>query len=414
MSTHAVYDWLHRHPLLVDTVIAGLLFLVLGATAAVGAGMPELLLGLLLIAPLALRRRYPFGVALVVAGGCLMQVVVIDVPLPADVAVLFAIYAVAAWSQQRWKQAAVLVLGLFGAGLAAVDWMVNATGQADVLGVGFAFVSLGLVVVVAWVFGDLMRSRRAVVGRLREQNEALARERDQRGRLAAQEERSRIAREMHDIVAHSLSVVVVQADGGAYAARSALESGSVSAEALGRTAATLETVASTARSALADTRRLVGVLREQGDTAEYAPQEGLEQLDALVGRVRDAGVPVGLDVRGYLGGLPHGVDLAAYRVVQESLTNVLKHAGPAARARVDVHVVPGALHLRVLDDGRGASVDSDGGGHGILGMTERVAVHGGLLQAGPQPGGGFGVVAMIPTDVDIPASPQVPITKGRA
>nr|WP_255523753.1 sensor histidine kinase [Terrabacter sp. MAHUQ-38] len=211
-------------------------------------------------------------------------------------------------------------------------------------------------------------------------------------RLAAQQERAAIAREMHDVVAHALSVIVVQADGAAYAAERSPEG------ALARSVGALETIGSTARDALTETRRLVGVLRDPESGAELAPTGGVDQLGDLVAGVRAAGVPVSLTVRGAERGRPMGLDLAAYRVVQESLTNVIKHAGPGARAVVDVEQGAGLLRIRVTDDGVGARSRDDGHGHGLHGMRERVAVHGGTLTAGPGAGGGFEVLATMPTE----------------
>jgi signal transduction histidine kinase len=363
-----------------------------------GPGVTPFWLVVAQVLPLALRRVRPLPVAGVVAVAHLAQVVVSDGPLPSNFAVLVVVYTVAANATERWQSQAVLGAALLGAPIAALDWY----GTSPRLDMVFTAGVLAMVVVIAWVLGDVVRRRRLVVARLREQNEALARDQEQRAQLAAQRERAAIAREMHDIVAHSLSVVVVQADGGAYAARAALErtgDGAADPGALRDAAETLETVAATARAALADTRRLVGVLRESGSAAEYSPQQGLAHLDELVGRLTDAGVPVRLAVRGELDGLTREVDLAAYRVVQESLTNVLKHAGPGATAEVDVLRSPAVLLVRVSDTGRGPG-EHDGRGNGIIGMTERVEVLGGTLYAGARTGGGFEVVASIPVGRD--------------
>jgi signal transduction histidine kinase len=193
---------------------------------------------------------------------------------------------------------------------------------------------------------------------------------------------------MHDVVAHSLSVVIAQADGGRYAGRA---DPAVASDAL-------EAIAATGRQALADMRSLLGVLREEG-REEYAPQPDVAAIPGLVEDVRASGLDVDLLVEGSPSELPAGPQLAAYRIVQESLTNVLKHAGPAGRAWVRLPWRPDALELSVLDDGRGASaamVEADGAGQGLLGMSERARLHGGRVDAGPRPGGGFGVHAVLP------------------
>jgi signal transduction histidine kinase len=207
-------------------------------------------------------------------------------------------------------------------------------------------------------------------------------------RLAATAERARIAREMHDVVAHSLSVVIAQADGGLYAGRT---------DPAAATGA-LEAIASTGRQALTDMRALLGVLREDG-RQEYAPQPDVAAIKGLVEDVRASGLDVDLIEEGLPQPLAAGPQLAAYRIVQESLTNVLKHAGPAGRAWVRLHWRTDALELSVLDDGRGASAaiaEADGLGQGLRGMRERAQLHGGQHTAGPRHGGGFGVSAVLP------------------
>jgi signal transduction histidine kinase len=399
--------WWRARPVLVDGALAVLLVLVFGMLYG-PLETPEWLLAAQVL-PLAFRRVAPIPVAGVVVAAHLVQVALIDHPLPSNVAVLVVVYTVAAQATARWQSWGVLGVGLAGAVIASLDWYLGPTRgsvSSGVIEVGFTVGTIGMSVLAAWVLGDVVRRRRLVVSQLREQNEALARDQEQRALLAAQRERASIAREMHDIVAHSLSVVVVQADGGAYAARSALDRADgpelgpgAGLEPLRHAAETLETVAATARAALTDTRRLVAVLRESGSTAEYAPQQGLAHLEEMVGRLVDSGVPVQLAVRGDLEDLSHEVDLAAYRVVQESLTNVLKHAGAGASAEVDVLRSPSVLLVRVSDSGRGPG-DHDGRGNGIIGMTERVEVLGGTLYAGARSGGGFEVVASIPVGQD--------------
>jgi signal transduction histidine kinase len=209
-------------------------------------------------------------------------------------------------------------------------------------------------------------------------------EQEQRARAATVDERNRIARELHDIVAHSLSVIVVQAEGGrALAARHPERAGEV-----------LGTIAETGREALTETRRILGVLREgrEGEGAEHRPQPGLADIAELVQRTSDR---VELTTFGTAPALAPAVGLTAYRVVQESLTNVLKHAGPSARARVVLACTADAVEIEITDDGGTATVP-DGQGHGLRGMAERVSLHDGELTAGPGPTGGFVVRARIP------------------
>ncbi|MGD8149505.1 sensor histidine kinase [Ornithinimicrobium sp. Y1694] len=389
--------WRDR-PWLPDAVLVGGLALwLLITTAALGLG--EFVIGVVQIAPLFWRRRYPLPVAGVVATGCLMQVALMESPHPANIAVPIAIYSAAAFGT-RFESRAVLALGLLGAVVAGVSWTAMWGSLGRVLfAIGFQTIFLAMFVGVTWVLGDVVRRRKAVVSRLEAQNRALARDQAQRSRLAAQDERAAIAREMHDVVAHSLAVVVVQADGALYAARTALEQPpAIGADraALERAAQTLDTLAQTARASLSETRRLVGVLREEGAGAEYSPLQGLAHVDDLVQRVRDSGLAVRLAVRGEVTNLSREVDLAAYRVVQESLTNALKHAGPDATVDVDVLRTPAVLLVRVTDDGQGLNPDSDGEGNGILGMAERVEVLGGTVHAGSRSPGGWEVVASIP------------------
>lgn len=383
-----------------DAALVGALLLWLLVTGAGLMGAAYLPVGLLQIVPLFWRRRHPLPVAVVVALGCLLQVIVTDQPVPANIAVPIVVYSASAFGSRRDARV-VLTLGLVGALVAALDWSAspyNGWGYELTI-VVFQATFMALFVGVAWVLGDVVRRRKSVIARLTEQNRALSRDQAQRERLAAQDERAGIAREMHDVVAHSLAVVVVQADGGLYAARQALQRDPGMARdraALEQAAATLETLAETARTSLADTRRLVGVLRESGSGAEYSPLQGLDHLDELVGRVQDSGVRVETTVRGDLTGLSREADLAAYRVIQESLTNALKHAGPDVQVEVDLLRSPTVLLVRVTDDGRGGAGTSDGEGNGLIGMRERVEVLGGSVHAGPRRTGGWEVVATIP------------------
>jgi signal transduction histidine kinase len=214
----------------------------------------------------------------------------------------------------------------------------------------------------------------------------LEREREERARAAVAEERARIARELHDVVAHSVSVMVVQAG----AERLAL------GDERDDTREVLSTIEQTGRQTLAEMRRLLGMLRRSDDEIELAPQPSMEHVAKLVDQVREAGLPVTLAVEGEPVGLPPGIDLSAYRIVQEALTNALKHAGPAS-ARVTVRYGRDDLDLEIVDDGAGVA-NGDGGGHGLIGMRERVTLFGGNLAAGGRSGGGYAVRARLPLE----------------
>ena len=379
-------DRLRRHPFAVDVALAAAVWfctVVLPSAAYWQQPAPSFLVGTLLTVPLAWRRRAPVAAAAAVVAVGLVELVVVPEFLAANVAALFMVYALAAYST-RWAAQAGLAVGLVGAGLAALRYW-NYGVPFSVVPVAGA---IGVSVVAAWALGNLRRARLQQMAALEERAQLLELERDQEMRLAATTERARIARELHDVVAHSLSVVIAQADGGRYAGR---------ADPAAATDA-LEAIAATGRQALTDMRSLLGVLREGGGE-EYAPQPDVAAIPALVDDVRASGLDVDLIVEGEPQPLAAGPQLAAYRIVQESLTNVLKHAGPASRAWVRLQWRPDALELSVLDDGRGASaamVASDGNGQGLRGMRERAQLHRGRLDAGPRHGGGFGVHAALP------------------
>jgi signal transduction histidine kinase len=224
---------------------------------------------------------------------------------------------------------------------------------------------------------------RRIVGDRDRRAELAERERDVAAREAVLDERSRIARELHDVIAHNVSVMVVQAG----AERRVLDGTQSS------TREVLADIERTGRAALSEMRRLVGMLRTDG-ADPLAPQPGLDDLPALIGRVREAGLPVELTVDGERGAIPAGVELSAYRIVQEALTNALKHAVDA-HACVQVSYGPDALRIEISDDGSG-EVDDATGGHGLVGMRERVAMYGGRLTAGRRPSGGFAVRVVLP------------------
>jgi len=345
-----------------------------------------------LLGPMALRRTLPRGSFAAVALVSFVQCVAGVEIIPANVAVLMGLYTVAAESSFRWGLAA-LAAAETGAVLAPLRYTPSLSDFRP------SFLAMTAVVLGVWILGLHMRTRRAYLRSLEERAERLERERDIELQIAMAAERARIARELHDVVAHNVSVIVVQADGAWYAMDTDP----------GRARRALEAISATGRQALTEMRRLLGVLREGGDgtappqgaasepqEGAYAPQPGVNQLPDLVEKVRASGLPVELDIEGTPPAMSQGQELTVFRIVQEALTNTLKHGGPQATARVRISYGPDTLEIRVTDDGRGAAAADDGRGHGLAGMRERVAVYGGEVRAGPRPGGGFEVAARIP------------------
>src|ERR671937_285473 len=327
--------------------------------------------GLLMTLPLVLRRRAPLAVAAVVMGALVVESLAVgSAPTPDSPLIgwLLAIYSVAA----HCDRTAALAGGALGLA-AGLVWI----GFDDFL---FPIVCFG----GAWLAGRLVRQRHIYALALEERAAALERERDANARVAATEERARIARELHDVLSHSVSVMVVQAG----AERMAIGSPRAAP------GEALEAIENTGRQALAEMRRLLGMLRADGEPPAHAPQPTLEELERLVSEVREAGLPIELTIEGEPTALPLGVGVSAYRIVQEALTNVLKHAGPAS-ARVVVRYRNRELELEVTDDGRGPRTVGQLG-HGLLGMRERVALYGGNLDTGARNGGGFVVRARLP------------------
>jgi signal transduction histidine kinase len=269
------------------------------------------------------------------------------------------------------------------AGWAALQITAVVAGVVDHSPAGdyvWTFITTSIAWIVGYALGQRLRAT-DVTRRLAEQAEA---EREEQARLAVAEERARIARELHDVVGHSVSVMTVQAS----AVRRLLEADQE------KERAALLVVEETGREALAEMRRMVGVLSRPDEAPALAPQPSLEHIEKLVSHTRESGLPVELRIVGTPVPLPAGIDTTAYRIVQEALTNTVKHAR-AAKAEVVVRYEDGTVELTVSDDGRG---DGDGGGsgHGLVGMRERVSVYGGELEAGPQPGGGFRLRATLP------------------
>ncbi|WP_026818122.1 sensor histidine kinase [Arthrobacter castelli] len=396
MGVHQkIYRWIQQNPRKVDLLV---MLLWLAVFALPTASQPVLMLvSAAMIIPIAFRRSHPVPatavLVIVYLGVWLFQME----PVPALLSAPFMIHALAAYGP-RWSGFAGLGAGTLGALLYAVRPGFVGAGStspqrmvpSDIpLTVTITmFIMIELIVVLAWTFGDLARTRRLRVQALEDRAYRLEIEQQQERDLAAADERSHIAREMHDIVAHSLSVIITQADGGRYA----------SAADPAVAARTLETVADTGRTSLREMRRLLGVLRS-GEETSTRPLPALADVDDLVATLRGTGLQVDCTQSGEpQRTLPTGAELTAYRVVQESLTNVLKHAGPQAKASVELRWNGRGLSIDVFDDGRGAAADRnrDGPGQGIRGMTERVKLYDGTLTAQPKTGGGFSVSAMIP------------------
>jgi signal transduction histidine kinase len=366
------WSWLNRHPRLVDAA----LFLAALAAAlghAVRHDLPAVGAPLAVVQclPLLVRRRYPLAVLAVTAvataaisGGWGWYN-----PLPAGIALFTVAHLCDRRTSLRAGIAALVVV-------AVPTW--HEAGWSNLLGfagrlVGFA---------VAWLIGDSLRSRREYINGLEERAERLEREQEAERARAVAEEQARIARELHDVIAHNVSVMVVQAA----AANDVFETRP------DHVREALHAIERSGRDALTELRRLLG--RVRSEQPDYAPQPGLGHLDALVGQVRAAGLEVAVSVEGAPQELSAGIDLSAYRIVQEALTNTLRHAD-ASRARVALRYAPGELDVEVRDDGTGNG-NGGGAGRGLIGMRERVAAYGGSLDAGPAADGGFAVTATFP------------------
>jgi len=385
---------LRRYP---DELLAlGLALLMAAEVLASDAPRSGWAVGFALLAggALGLRRTVPL-VAFVGSVGGLGGVLVSAPSLDGESVAFIVIYFIAHYSLGRWtsgREAWVGTLCLLGS-MAAF-----AVGDAQESGAAVSDISLGSIgftvgfVGGPWAAGLAIRLRSAREATLDVENRRLQKEREDNARRAVAEERARIARELHDVVAHAISVTVLQTR----AARATLGHD----EAVLRRC--LDAIEQTNTAALSDMRRLLAVLRdaEHGTRVDsHAPLPSLEHLERLLDHVRESGVPVELEIQGGSRAVPPGVDLSAYRIIQEALTNVLKHAGPST-ARVALTYGTDALCLRVTDDGSGGPVN--GSGNGLIGIRERVAVIGGEVTLGPRPSGGFEVAARLPYSVEAP------------
>ncbi|WP_373039426.1 sensor histidine kinase [Streptomyces sp. NRRL S-448] len=393
---------MRAHPLATDAVLAfgAFVAMVVGSFAdphgphgpTFGTRTPEpfsLLLMLLGAAALVFRRRQPRAVLAVTCGLSLLELTTGEPRAPVAMCTVIALYTVAAHTDRptTWRIGLLTMAGLTGVAMLAgpLPWYAQ-----ENIGI-FAWTGM------AAAAGDAVRSRRAFVDAIRERAERAERTRDEEAKRRVAEERLRIARDLHDVVAHHIALVNVQAGVAAHVMDKRPDQAK---EALAH-------VRDASRSALNELRATVGLLRQSGDPeAPTEPAPGLGVLDELVDTFRHAGLPVEVIVQldGTTGPLPAAVDLAAYRVIQEALTNVRKHAGPGAKAEVSVVGVGPSVEVTVLDDGGEAADAADaapepadpGGGHGLLGMRERTGALGGSCFAGPRFGGGYRVHAILP------------------
>ncbi|MFD4656193.1 sensor histidine kinase [Kitasatospora sp. NPDC058444] len=365
-------------PVVWDSLLPALLLLNVLTTRAPHELPVAAALTAALALPLLWRRRAPLAVFAVVAAAAFVQWLV-DVQLPADLAVLVTLYTVAARSGRRGALVAAAVVEA-GVLLACLRW----TTQGAFL---TPFVAVTAMNIATAVLGVNVRTSRAYLAALEERAARLEHEREQRARLAVAEERARITREMHDIVTHNLSVMVALTDAAVYAQHRSPD----------RATTAMLQVSETGRQALTDMRRSLGVLRTDEPDAQRHPLPGIAQLEALAEQMCAAGLPTRLEVHGGHGHIPATAQLTVYRLVQEALTNTLKHTPAGTRAAVRIQCSLESVTVDVTDNGphpphsAAATPSAAPSGHGIPGMRERSAAYGGTLEAGPLPGGGWAV-----------------------
>jgi len=343
----------------------------------------QLFLIILMTVPLVLRRVYPAPVFFVILAAWVIERALNYPETLAWTGLVIAFYTIGAELSRRSSLrigglTALFILGGTGIGVATLETIS-----------GFSLVTTMIITVTPLLVGREIREQRHRVDDMRERVERAERDREEKAYRAVADERTRIARELHDVVAHQMTVMTLQADG----ARRIADGSDP------RVVKALETISDTGHSALSEMRRMVGLLRAPEEASETEPLPRLAEVEQLVERVRAAGVSVGLEIEGDVRRLPDGTELSAYRIVQESLTNSVRHGGPDVTATVAIEYKEDHLNLLILDDGRGASAESgDEVGHGIVGMRERITVLGGEFSAGPRTGGGYQVHAIIPIE----------------
>jgi signal transduction histidine kinase len=397
-----VTRWVDRHPVALDILSAVALAVVSFVGIAIQGRLhhPDVVIFCFALpAPLLLRHRGPrlsFGLIALIA----LAQWLTSTPQLSDGAVLISMFWLMLDGELTEMAVAAAIIEA-GAVMAALRWSPDQPAKVwvGITGLGVAAGGLGVSI----------RQRRALIASLHERAARLEFERDQEGRLAAAAERARIAREMHDIVSHNLTVMIGLADGASYALGASPDT-SLSA---------MERVSQTGRQALGEMRRLLGVLRDEpeaGGEDPFQPQPGLDRLDELLARVEAAGIPVAIEVFGDPHALPGGAQLTVFRVAQEALTNTLKHARRPATARLILRCEPDRVVLEVSDTGspalavsvpeRPAGPALPSGGRGIRGMRERAAAYGGDLEAGPLPQGGWRVALTIAPEAAVVGGPR--------
>ncbi|HEX6867615.1 MAG TPA: sensor histidine kinase [Candidatus Limnocylindrales bacterium] len=334
---------------------------------------------LIVILPLLARRRWPFPVLLVVSGASVATSMSIETAFVPVAAVALASFTVGERAGDRVRSA----MGVIAvAGFIALGFIVQDADPFEALVLPF------VVVVPSWLVGDVVRTRRLDAAKRQAEAQRVAQENETRLRTAVAEERRAMARELHDVVAHGVSVMLIQSG----AARQVIHTAPDLAE------EALLTVEATGREAMAELRRLLGVLNDDGEATGLAPQPGVDQLGALVERVREAGLPTELSIDGSPRPLPASLDVTVYRIVQEALTNALRYARRAATL-VHLSYDTDQLRLEILDDGPAGAADATAGsGRGLVGMQQRAVQVGGRLEAGPRLGGGYAVRAWLPLE----------------
>lgn len=377
-----------RRAMVFDVLLAGSLTFFFGLLSLAQDSVAGLF-GVAQLVPLIWRRTHPELVFAACSSIAVLQWLA-DIQLsPGNIGLLFALYAVAVYGRVRYSR---IALGVGGLGVlmaisryySTSDWRQQVT----------VMVAMAALVFGVWAIGERRRTRTLYVAQLEERAAQLERDRDRESKLAVSAERTRIAREIHDVVAHGLSIMIVQADGGLYAADASPEQAKKA----------LATIGDTGRASLTEMRKMLGLLKDdvraELDPNQPRPQPGVSQLPELIENVREAGLPVEYRVTGQPRDLPALLGLTAYRIVQEGLTNTLKHAGPGARTSVQLDFGPAQVTVVVSDDGRGAAVAAGPDpGHGLVGMQQRVSISGGTVSAGPKAGGGYEVIATLPYDL---------------